>query len=252
MPKKSRKSLSSVVIIIAIIIAGLFGVHSLPELYTKVLPKQQQQQQTVQTEQRKDTVSASGTDLTNIQDNGSPYIEVDGNIPNFPNKETSGHIDLTELDGLGRCGTVFCCLGPETLPNEERGKIGMIKPSGWHTVKYDTVDGKYLYNRCHLAAFCLTGLNAEERNLITGTRYMNTEGMLPFENKTCDYIKETGNHVMYRVTPIFAGNDLVAKGVHMEAESVEDNGEGIKFNIFCYNKQPGIYIEYSTGESFQE
>ena len=138
------------------------------------------------------------------------------------------------------------------MPTEERGAIGMIKPSGWHTVKYDNVDGKYLYNRCHLIGFQLAGENDNEKNLITGTRYMNVKGMLPFENMTADYIKETGNHVMYRVTPVFSGNDLVARGALLEAFSVEDNGDGICFNVFCYNVQPGVEIDYKTGESALE
>lgn len=136
------------------------------------------------------------------------------------------------------------------MPTEDRGSIGQVKPSGWHTVKYDCVDGKYLYNRCHLIGYQLTAENANENNLITGTRYLNVEGMLPFENMVADYIKETGNHVLYRVTPIFEGNNLVASGVHMEAKSVEDNGEDILFNVYCYNAQPGVGIDYATGESW--
>jgi DNA-entry nuclease len=135
------------------------------------------------------------------------------------------------------------------MPTEDRGSIGQVKPSGWHTVKYDCVDGKYLYNRCHLIGFQLSGENANEKNLITGTRYMNTEGMLPFENMVADYIKETNNHVMFRVIPVFTGNDLVARGVVMEAYSVEDNGEGICFNVYVYNNQPGVVIDYATGLS---
>ena len=135
------------------------------------------------------------------------------------------------------------------MPTEKRGSIGQVKPTGWHTVKYDNVDGKYLYNRCHLIGYQLSAENANSKNLITGTRYMNTEGMLPFENMVADYIHETGNHVMYRVTPIFEGNDLVASGVQMEAESVEDSGEGVQFNVYCYNVQPGITIDYATGDS---
>ena len=136
------------------------------------------------------------------------------------------------------------------MPTEDRQSIGQVKPSGWRTVKYDNVDGKYLYNRCHLIGFQLAGENANEKNLITGTRYMNTEGMLPFENMVADYIKETGNHVLYRVTPFFEGNILVASGVQMEAKSVEVNGEGICFNVYVYNIQPGIEIDYATGESW--
>ena len=136
------------------------------------------------------------------------------------------------------------------MPTEERGEIGQVKPSGWQTVKYSIVDGKYLYNRCHLIGFQLTGENANEKNLITGTRYMNVDGMLPFENMVAEYVKDTGNHVLYRVTPIFEGENLVASGVQIEAKSVEDNGEGICFNVYVYNAQPGITIDYSNGNSF--
>jgi len=135
------------------------------------------------------------------------------------------------------------------MPTEERGSIGQVKPSGWQTAKYDNVDGKYLYNRCHLLGFQLTGENANEENLITGTRYLNVEGMLPFENLVADYVKETENHVLYRVTPVFQGDELVARGVEMEAFSVEDQGEGVYFHVYCYNNQPGISIDYATGES---
>ena len=143
----------------------------------------------------------------------------------------------------------MACLGQELMPTEDRGAIGMIKPSGWHTVKYDFVDGKYLYNRCHLIGFQLAGENANEQNLITGTRYMNTEGMLPFENMVADYITETGNHVLYRVTPVYDGDNLLARGVQIEALSMEDNGKGICFNVYCYNAQPGVTINYATGDS---
>ncbi len=185
---------------------------------------------------------------------GSPYVEIDGNEPNFSKDEitTQSFESYSELDGLGRCGTACACVGVDIMPSEERGSIGMIKPSGWHTVRYDDlVDGKYLYNRCHLIAFQLAGENANERNLITGTRYMNVTGMLPFEEETGDYVRDTGNHVMYRVTPYFEGQDLVAKGVFMEAYSVEDEGEGVSFNIFVYNVQPGVEIDYATGESWR-
>ena len=153
------------------------------------------------------------------------------------------------MDELGRCGVAEACIGIDLMPTEDRGAIGQIKPSGWHTVKYDIVDGKYLYNRCHLIGFQLTGENANEKNLITGTRYFNVEGMLPFENMVADYVKETENHVMYKVTPVYDGDNLVAKGVIMEAYSVEDKGEGISFNVFVHNVQPGIVIDYKTGES---
>ena len=156
----------------------------------------------------------------------------------------------SDLDALGRCGVTCASVGPELMPTEERGDIGSVKPTGWHTVKYDCVDGKYLYNRCHLIGYQLTGENANERNLITGTRYLNIEGMLPFENMVADYVEETGNHVMYRVTPIYEGDDLVAEGVLMEGYSVEDAGEGICFCVHAYNVQPGVEIDYATGESW--
>ena len=154
-----------------------------------------------------------------------------------------------ELDELGRCTTAFANIGKDIMPTEKRGAIGEVKPTGWQTAKYDSVDGKYLYNRCHLIGYQLTGENANEKNLITGTRYLNVDGMLPFENMVADYIKETGNHVLYRVTPVFFGDNLVASGVQMEAKSVEDNGDGILFNVYCFNAQPGIAIDYATGNS---
>lgn len=182
---------------------------------------------------------------------GEPYIEVNGNEPDFPEEEWAEESFETysELDSLGRCGVAYANVGTDLMPTEKRGNIGHVKPSGWQTVKYDIVDGKYLYNRCHLIGYQLSGENANKGNLITGTRYMNVEGMLPFENMVADYVKETDNHVLYRVTPMFDGNDLVAKGVHMEAYSVEDAGEGISYNVYVYNVQPGIEIDYATGES---
>ena len=184
-------------------------------------------------------------------DENIPYITINNNIPNFTDENftTKSFEMYSELDELGRCGVAFANIGTDVMPTEERGQISQIKPSGWHTVKYDCVDGKYLYNRCHLIGYQLTAENANEKNLITGTRYMNVEGMLPFENKVADYIKETGNHVLYRVTPVFEGNNLLASGVQMEAESVEDKGEGILFNVYVYNNQPKIQINYATGES---
>lgn len=182
---------------------------------------------------------------------GEAYIVLNDNVPDLSVDDADKVYFETysPLDELGRCGVTFACLGPETMPTEERGEIGQVKPSGWKTAKYDCVDGKYLYNRCHLIGFQLSGENANERNLITGTRYMNVEGMLPFENMVADYIKETGNHVLYRVTPIFKGDELVARGVQMEALSVEDEGEGICFNVYCYNNQPGVKLNYATGDS---
>ncbi len=185
---------------------------------------------------------------------GNPYVEIDGNQPGFTDQDKTikSFETYSELDSLGRCGVAYANIGLDLMPTEERGSIGKVKPSGWHTVKYDSVDGKYLYNRCHLIGYQLTAENANEKNLITGTRYMNVEGMLPFENMAADYVKETGNHVLYRVTPIFEGDNLLAKGVQMEAYSVEDEGDGICFNVFVYNVQPGIRIDYATGDSREE
>ena len=182
---------------------------------------------------------------------GSPYVAINGNTPSFYASEitTKSYESYSSLDGLGRCSVVIACLGRDIMPTGDRGSIGQVKPSGWQTVKYDFVDGKYLYNRCHLIGFQLSGENANTRNLITGTRYMNVQGMLPFENMVADYIKETNNHVMYRVTPVFKGNELVARGVQIEAYSVEDEGDGICFNVYCYNVQPGVAIDYQTGKS---
>ena len=181
---------------------------------------------------------------------GEPYISVCGGDPDFSEDEITSvsYEYYSELDALGRCGVCIASVGQDIMPTEKRGSIGQVKPTGWHTVKYDFVDGKYLYNRCHLIGFQLTGENANRRNLITGTRYLNVEGMLPFENMVADYVKETGNHVMYRVAPIFVGDELLARGVHIEAESVEDGGDGIMFNVFCYNVQPGVVLDYATGE----
>lgn len=180
------------------------------------------------------------------------YTIVNENVPEFAADEISyvSFERYSDLDALGRCGTAVACVGRDIMPTEERGSIGQVKPTGWHTVKYDFVDGKYLYNRCHLIAFQLTGENANEENLITGTRYFNTEGMQTFENAVADYVKSTNNHVMYRVTPIFEGANLVASGVQMEALSVEDNGEGVSYNVYVPNRQPGVIINYADGTSY--
>lgn len=182
---------------------------------------------------------------------GEAYVELNDNVPSFSKKDmtTKAFEKYSELDDLGRCGTAYANVCRETMPTEERGNIGMIKPSGWHTVKYDNVEGKYLYNRCHLIGYQLTAENANEKNLITGTRYLNVEGMLPFENLVADYVEETDNHVLYRVTPIFKGDNLLASGVQIEAYSVEDKGKGVSFNVYCYNVQPGITIDYTNGDS---
>lgn len=180
---------------------------------------------------------------------GDPYVVINENVPFFTESDFTEEAFETysDLDELGRCGAAFANVGKETMPTEERGQIGMIKPSGWQTVKYDCVDGKYLYNRCHLIGYQLSAENANEKNLITGTRYLNVSGMLPFENMVADYIKNTRNHVLYRVTPIYQDKNLVASGVLMEAQSVED--DTIRFCVYCYNVQPGIQIDYATGKS---
>ena len=183
---------------------------------------------------------------------GQAHIIINDNIPYFSESDlTTESFELySNLDEYGRCGVAYASIGIDIMPTEERGEIGQIRPSGWHTVKYnDIIDGNYLYNRCHLIGYQLAGENANEKNLITGTRYLNVQGMLPFENMVTDYVKETGNHVLYRVTPIFEGDNLLASGVLMEAESVEDKGNGVLFCVYVYNVQPGITIDYETGES---
>ena len=182
---------------------------------------------------------------------GDPYVVIYDNLPDFPEEDRVAECfeDYGDLDALNRCTVAYACVGIDTMPTEKRGSIGSVKPTGWQTAKYDNVDGKYLYNRCHLIGYQLTAENANERNLITGTRYMNVDGMLPFENMVADYVKETENHVLYRVTPQFTGDELVARGVQMEAISVEDRGEGVSFNVYVYNVQPGVVIDYATGES---
>lgn len=181
----------------------------------------------------------------------SPFVTLNQNQPYFSiTNDTTAFEYYSPLDTLGRCGYCEACVGQELMPTEPRGSIGMVKPSGWQLVRYDgIVEGNYLYNRCHLIGYQLTGENANECNLITGTRYLNVTGMLPFENQTASYINSTGNHVRYRVTPYFEQNNLVASGVLMEAASVEDHGQGLQFNVFCYNVQPFIFIDYATGDS---
>lgn len=183
---------------------------------------------------------------------GQPYVVINDNQPEFTDEDmtTESYEYYSPLDSLGRCGYTMACIGRDLMPTEDRESISQVKPSGWVQAQYDFVDGNSLYNRCHLIGFQLTGENANECNLITGTRYCNTEGMLPFENMVADYIKETGNHVLYRVTPIFQGNELVARGVQMEAYSVEDKGDGVCFHVYVYNNQPDVTIDYATGESW--
>lgn len=233
---KTITSLASTCLLLAVV---LLLSEAFPGLFTGVFPSA--------------STSAADDILLQVPEySGEPYAEIDGNIPSFTREmmTSKSQESYIELDLLGRCGPAFANIGRDLMPSEERQSIGMIKPSGWHTVRYDDiVEGKYLYNRCHLIGYQLTGENANELNLITGTRYMNTEGMLPFENRVAEYVSITGNHVLYRVTPIFKGRELVARGVQMEALSVEDDGKGICFNVFVYNVQPGITIDYATGES---
>lgn len=220
--------------------------------------KQDQEEESALQEQTKDLEkSASDTTIQTLSVDeipaysGQAAIEINQNVPGFTESDytTEAFEQYSPLDGLGRCGIAYACVGEEIMPTEERGAIGMVKPSGWHTVKYDFVDGKYLYNRCHLIAYMLSGENANTENLITGTRYMNTEGMLPYENQVADYAHDTGNHVLYRVTPLYEGDNLVASGVEIEASSVEDKGKSLSFHVYCYNVQPGVTIDYATGDS---
>ena len=182
---------------------------------------------------------------------GSPFVEVNNNLPEFDEADMSkkSFERYSPLDYYGRCGVAYANIGRERMPLEERESISDVTPSGWVNKEYEGIDGGYLYNRCHLIGYQLAEENANEKNLITGTRYLNVDGMLPFENKVAEYVHKTGNHVLYRVTPIFEGRNLVAAGVQMEAKSVEDNGAGVQFNVYCYNVQPGIEIDYATGES---
>lgn len=209
---------------------------------------------TAGTEGTEETDGAAATTGDVPEYSGEAYVIINDNTPDFTEGElvTDSFEQYSNLDSLGRCGAAYACIGQNLMPQEEREDISSVYPSGWEQAEYDSVDGGYLYNRCHLIGYQLTAENDNERNLITGTRYMNVEGMLPFENMVADYVKETGNHVLYRVTPIFEGDNLLASGVEMEALSVEDAGEGIQFHVYCYNVQPGISIDYATGESREE
>lgn len=225
------------------------------EIIETVEPSSVSDETNVETEQEPPQTTVTKFDLSSIPAySGKAYFAVNNNIPYFTESEyrTTSFEQYAPLDSLGRCGVAFANIGTDIMPTEERGSIGMIKPSGWQTIKYENVEGKYLYNRCHLIGYQLSGENANERNLITGTRYLNMDGMLPFENMVADYVEETGNHVLYRVTPVFEGSNLLATGVLMEGLSMEDNGAGICFNVFCYNAQPGIKINYANGNSEAE
>lgn len=237
--KKQTKILLSIIALIIVGIVSYFNTD-IEEFFSN--------------EENKYRISYSTSfDLTTIPefDGVNAYVVLNNNEPEFEegNFIAEAFEEYSELDYLGRCGPAFANIGIEIMPTEERGEIGQVKPSGWQTVKYDNVDGKYLYNRCHLIGYQLTGENANEKNLITGTRNMNVEGMLPFENMVANYIDATENHVLYRVTPIFEEENLVASGVQIEAKSVEDNGEGLCFNVYIYNVQPGITIDYRNGQS---
>lgn len=234
----SLKYIISLIVILCLSIAGYLNI----------------QPNTISTAGTSNLVYENSFDLSTIPEfNSSSYVILNNNVPEFKDEDftTTSFEKYSKLDSLGRCGVAYACLGMETMPsaNDERENISNVEPSGWINKKYKNVDGGYLYNRCHLIGYQLSNENDNEKNLITGTRYMNTEGMLPFENQVADYIKETKNHVLYRVTPIYDENNLVASGVQMEAKSVEDNGKGICFNVYCYNSQPGIEIDYETGES---
>lgn len=229
------------------------GTGQLSDTVLVQQPNLPQAQSTPQTQQSSQLpTSTTNLSLSEVPEfSGNAYFAVNGNSPYFTDSDITNNSFETysPLDSLGRCGVTYACVGQDIMPTEERGSIGQVKPTGWHTVKYDCVDGKYLYNRCHLIGFQLTGENANEENLITGTRYLNIEGMLPFENMVADYVKETGNHVLYRVTPIYEGANLLAAGVLMEGYSVEDRGDGVTFCVFAYNAQPGVKINYANGES---
>ena len=239
MAKRRKNKQSSIYFIVALIIFLIVGVYEGKIVFQPI-------------EDNSNVVNQASYDLASIPEySNANYVVLNNNEPNFTESDytTDSFERYSELNSLGRAKVAYANIGVDLMPTEERGSIGQVKPSGWHLVKYDIVNGKYLYNRCHLIGFQLTGENANEKNLITCTRQMNTVGMLEFENKVANYIKSTNNHVLYRVTPIYKDDNLLASGVVMEAYSVEDSGEGIKFNIFVYNVQDGIDIDYKTGDS---
>ena len=268
--RKKKNSLGLTGVLVILVIAGLIKAgtnDSLPDTQTTEAVTVQAQDSASQT----DVVQMSSEEAAGLSEahintaleafanetipeySGNPYVELNGNLPYFTDEElsTTAFELYSELDSLGRCGAGYANICKEIMPTEERGSIGMVKPTGWHTVKYDCIADRYLYNRCHLIGYQLAGENANEKNLITGTRYLNVDGMLPFENEVADYVNDTDNHVLYRVTPVFSGDNLLASGVIIEAKSVEDNGAGVQFNVYCYNVQPGISIDYTTGESWE-
>jgi DNA-entry nuclease len=247
-----------------ILMTGCAGTQAVSD--TKDMPATLSETRTEQTSTESETIQAVsmsefeiktsnmlGFDVSSVSEyNGTAYIMINDNMPFFTDDDITDEAFETysDLDSLGRCGPAYANICLELMPTEERGEIGSVKPSGWHTIKYnDLIDGNYLYNRCHLIGYQLAGENANEKNLITGTRYLNVTGMLPFENQVADYVESTGNHVLYRVTPIFVDDELVCRGVLIEAESVED--DGCVFCVFCYNVQPYITIDYATGDSWE-
>ena len=239
MAKRRKNKQSSIYFIVALIIFLIVGVYEGKIVFQPI-------------EDNSNVVNQVSYDLASIPEySNDNYVVLNNNEPNFTESDytTDSFERYSELDSLGRAKVAYANIGVDLMPTEERGSIGQVKPSGWHLVKYDIVNGKYLYNRCHLIGYQLTGENANEKNLITCTRQMNTVGMLEFENKVANYIKSTNNHVLYRVTPIYKDDNLLASGVVMEAYSVEDSGEGIKFNVFVYNVQDGVDIDYKTGDS---
>lgn len=244
MARRRKKKKQSVVVLVLLLLLSGAG-YTVSSHYEELIGYAEEW---TEKDTKKTNTSYSLEEIPPYQ--GEAYVVLDENIPRFTVEEEqfTGE-EYHELDDLGRCGTAMALVGIETMPTEERGSIGMIKPSGWHTVKYEIVSGKYLYNRCHLIGYQLTGENANEKNLITCTRSMNTTGMLEWENQVADYVKETENHVLYRVTPIFEGDNLLATGVEIEAKSIEDDGKGVQFHVFVYNVQEGIEIDYQTGDS---
>ena len=268
--RKKKNSLGLTGVLVILVIAGLIKAgtnDSLPDTQTTEAVTVQAQDSTSQT----NAIQMSSEEAASLAEahintaleafanevipeySGNPYVELNGNVPYFTDEElsTTAFELYSELDSLGRCGACYANICKEIMPTEERGSIGMVKPTGWHTVKYDCITDRYLYNRCHLIGYQLAGENANEKNLITGTRYLNVDGMLPFENEVADYVDETDNHVLYRVTPVFSDDNLVASGVIIEAKSVEDKGAGVQFNVYCYNVQPGISIDYIDGQSWE-
>ena len=268
--RKKKNSLGLTGVLVILVIAGLIKAgtnDSLPDTQTTEAVTVQAQDSTSQT----NAIQMSSEEAASLAEahintaleafaneaipeySGNPYVELNGNVPYFTDEElsTTAFELYSELDSLGRCGACYANVCKEIMPTEERGSIGMVKPTGWHTVKYDCITDRYLYNRCHLIGYQLAGENANEKNLITGTRYLNVDGMLPFENEVADYVDETDNHVLYRVTPVFSDDNLVASGVIIEAKSVEDKGAGVQFNVYCYNVQPGISIDYIDGQSWE-